>query len=265
LESELFGHEAGAFTDARKRKLGLMELAHTGTLFLDEISEMPIALQATLLRALETKTFKRLGGVTDIKVDVRIVAATNRDLKREVALGRFRRDLFFRLNVVPIQLPPLRERREDVLLLASHFIEHFNTELRKNIRGFSPTARKRLVEYDWPGNVRELRNVIERAILLESEDEILLEHLPLEISSGRYDELFGPDTRELTGQFVPSPLADAEKKHILATLAWAKGNKTRAAKTLGISRQTLREKLKTYDVPDVEEAPAHAGGQFPAE
>jgi DNA-binding NtrC family response regulator len=253
LESELFGHEAGAFTDAKKRKLGLMELAHNGTLFLDEIGEMPIALQTSLLRALETKTFKRVGGVSDITVDVRIIAATNRDLKREVAMSRFRKDLFYRLNVVPIYLPPLRERREDILLLASHFIEHFNKELNKNIRGFSPTARARLLDYDWPGNVRELRNVIERAILLESEDEILLAHLPLEISNGGGFEMLGDGDAREGSVFIPVPLWEAEKRQILATLKHTKGNKTRAAQILQISRQTLRDKLRAYAIEDSED------------
>lgn len=255
LESELFGHEAGAFTDARKRKPGLMELANRGTLFLDEIGEMSQSLQATLLRAIETKTFRRVGGIQDIQVDVRIIAATNRDLKREVAMNRFRKDLFFRLNVVPIALPPLRERREDVQLLASHFLAHFAKELNKSVHGFSREARRLLSDYSWPGNIRELRNVIERAVLLhDSEKTTLLEHLPIETGLGAHDPTlaaFGTG-----GGFVPGPLADAEERHILATIRWTNGNKTRAAKILGISRQTLREKLKSYGVADADEAPA---------
>jgi len=260
LESELFGHEAGSFTDAKKRKLGLMEVAQNGTLFLDEISEMPLPLQATLLRAIETKTFKRVGGVVDIKVDVRIIAATNRDLRREVAANRFRKDLFFRLNVVPVYLPPLRERREDILLLASHFIQLFNKELNKNIRGFSPTARARLLEYEWPGNVRELRNVIERAIIVESDDEILLAHLPLEISGGGFDAALMDEVRGGETAFVPDSLAAAEERHIRATMAWTRGNKTRAAQILQISRQTLREKLKSYAMADCDDSAADATG-----
>ncbi|MFN0150890.1 MAG: sigma-54-dependent transcriptional regulator [bacterium] len=250
LESELFGHEAGAFTDAKTRKLGLMEVAQNGTLFLDEISEMPLPLQATLLRAIETKTFKRIGGVVDITVKVRVVAATNRDLRREVARGHFRQDLFYRLNVVPVVLPPLRERREDVLLLASHFIQLFNKELNKNIRGFSPTARTRLLEYEWPGNVRELRNVIERAIIVESDDEILLAHLPLEIAGGGFDATLMDELPTGTAAFVPTPLAVAEERHIRATMEWTRGNKTRAAQILKISRQTLRDKLRSYAMAD---------------
>ncbi len=250
LESELFGHEAGAFTDAKKRKLGLMEVAQNGTLFLDEISEMPLPLQATLLRAIETKTFKRIGGVVDITVNVRVVAATNRNLHREVARGHFRQDLFYRLNVVPVFLPPLRERREDILLLASHFIQLFNKELNKNIRGFSPTARTRLLEYEWPGNVRELRNVIERAIIVESDDEILLAHLPLEIAGGGFDGTLLDELPSGAAPFVPTPLAVAEERHIRATMAWTRGNKTRAAQILKISRQTLRDKLNSYATAD---------------
>ncbi len=243
LESELFGHERGAFTDAKVQKRGLVEMAAGGTLFLDEIGEMPIELQAVLLRVIETKRFKRVGGTEDIEVRLRIVAATNQDMKRAIAEKRFRKDLYYRLNVVPIQLPPLRERPEDLPILANYFIDGFNKELSKNIRGLSPSARARLQEYSWPGNVRELRNVIERAILLESDDLILLEHLPLEISAGM-TESFEPDERE---EFVPIALSESEREQILKTIEWARGNKTRAARTLGISRQTLREKLRQYE------------------
>ncbi len=245
LESELFGHESGAFTDAKAMKKGLIEIASGGTLFLDEIGEMAIGLQATLLRVIETKRFKRVGGVTDIEVDLRFVAATNQDLKEAVAQKRFRKDLFYRLNVVPIHLPPLRERVQDIPILATFFIDHFNRELSRNIRGLSPSARNRLQEYDWPGNVRELRNVIERAILLESDDLILLEHLPLEISAGLSEVgLAGMGDDEEA--FAPISLFEAERAQILKTVEWARGNKTKAARTLGISRQTLREKLRQY-------------------
>jgi transcriptional regulator with PAS, ATPase and Fis domain len=243
LESELFGHEKGAFTDAKNQKRGLVELARGGTLFLDEIGEMPVELQAVLLRVIETKRFKRVGGIEDIEVRLRIVAATNQDMKKAVAEKRFRKDLYFRLNVVPISLPPLRERPEDLPILANYFIDYFNKELSRNIRGLSPSARARLQEYAWPGNVRELRNVIERAILLESDDLILLEHLPLEISAGM-TESFETEERE---DFVPISLSEAERLQILKTIEWARGNKTRAARTLGISRQTLREKLRQYE------------------
>ncbi len=262
LESELFGHEAGAFTDARKRKPGLMELAHQGSLFLDEIGELPLPLQASLLRAIETKVFRRVGGVADIQVDVRIIAATNRDLKREVAMNRFRKDLFFRLNVVPVYLPPLRERREDIQLLASHFLGLFSQELNKQVHVFAPEVRRVLEDYAWPGNIRELKNVIERAVLLhDAEKGPLLDQLPLEASFGMHDATlaaFGPGGTA----FVAGPLAEAERVHILATLQWTHGNKTRAAKILGISRQTLREKLKSYGIAE-EEAALDPTGQIP--
>ncbi len=238
LESELFGHEQGAFTDAREKKRGLLEIANSGTLFLDEIGEMPIGLQARLLRVLETKSFRRIGGTQDVEVELRIVAATNRDLKREAQEGRFREDLFFRLNVVPVNIPPLRDRLADVPLLASYFVQHFNKELTRTVRGFSSGARRLLQSYQWPGNVRELRNVIERAILLESTDVILEGHLPLEIAPRAALRPAGE-----VGEFAPRPLREVEIEHIRRTVEWCGGNKSRAAKLLGISRQTLRDKL----------------------
>jgi transcriptional regulator with PAS, ATPase and Fis domain len=243
LESELFGHEKGAFTDARDRKRGLLEIANTGTLFLDEIGEMPIGLQARLLRVLETKTFRRIGGIVDIEVGLRIVAATNRDLKREAQEGRFREDLFFRLNVVPIDIPPLRERPEDVPILASYFVQTFNRELGRNVRGFSPDARELLRGYHWPGNVRELKNVIERAILLESADLILGSHLPLEVASRRP----APLATAATEDFDPRPLREVELEYIRRTVEHFGGNKSKAARVLGISRQTLRDKLQAAE------------------
>jgi DNA-binding NtrC family response regulator len=243
LESELFGHEKGAFTDARDRKRGLLEIANSGTLFLDEIGEMPLGLQGRLLRVLETKSFRRVGGVQDIEVDLRIVAATNRDLKREAQEGRFREDLFFRLNVVPINIPPLRDRRGDVPVLAAYFVQLYNRELSRAVRGFSPGARRLLQAYHWPGNVRELRNVIERAILLESADVILESHLPIELAPG-------PPTAAAAGpaaEFVPRALRDVELEHIRRTLEHFEGNKSQAARSLGISRQTLRDKLQSAE------------------
>src|SRR5512143_180085 len=184
LESELLGHEKGAFTDAKTQKKGLLELADGGTVFLDEVGDMPYSMQAKLLRVLEDKTFKRIGGVKDISVDVRIISATNQDLKELMTEGRFRKDLYYRLQVVPIFLPPLKERKEDILPLARYFIETFNAEFHKNVKEISEKAREFLVQYEWPGNVRELKNVIERAMILESEDILLLEHLPIELVSG---------------------------------------------------------------------------------
>ena len=172
LESELFGHERGAFTDARAQKRGLLEAADGGTVFLDEIGEMAPALQAKLLRFLEEKTFKRVGGVADIRVDVRVIAATNRTLEDEVKKGRFREDLYYRLNVLPIVLPPLRARAEDIPALVHFFVDSFNVEFRKRVRGVSDEAMRRLQAYGWPGNIRELRNVVERAMLLAEGDEL---------------------------------------------------------------------------------------------
>ena len=177
LESELFGYEKGAFTDAKQRKKGLVEIAHGGTLFLDEIGTLSSPLQAKLLRFLETQTFKRIGGIKDIGVDVRVISATNQNLEQSVADGEFRKDLFFRLNVCPVTIAPLRERRDDILPLAQYFIEMFNRKLRKTIKGLKRETESALLDYDWPGNIRELRNVIERAMIFE-EDEFTFESPP---------------------------------------------------------------------------------------
>jgi two-component system response regulator AtoC len=253
LESELFGYEKGAFTDARKRKQGLFELADNGTIFLDEIGEMSVALQAKLLRALEAKVFKRVGGTSNVTVNVRIVAATNRDLKKAVADGAFREDLFYRLSVVPVVIPPLRERIEDIPVLTDHFVRHFNRELRKNVAGVSPRAMDLILSYAWPGNVRELRNVIERAILLGNGESIEPEHLPMELLA-RSGGPAAPDATGLAGLAAEKggilTLADAEQFAIRAALAHYKGNKTRAAEALLISRQTLRAKLKEFGLPE---------------
>ncbi|NNE09489.1 MAG: sigma 54-interacting transcriptional regulator, partial [Gemmatimonadetes bacterium] len=188
--------------------------------------------------------FKRVGGTEDIEVQLRIIAATHQDLQKAVAERRFRQDLFFRLNVVPIYIPPLRERPEDIPILASYFIDFFNRELGRNIRGLSPTARKRLQNYVWPGNVRELRNVLERAILLEDEDRILLHEIPIDMP---HDMMPMMQQSEREGDFVPITLRELELQAVRQTLAWARGNKTKAAKALGISRQTLREKVRRLD------------------
>ena len=248
LESELYGHERGAFTDAKRFKKGLFELADSGTLFLDEIGEMAAPLQAKLLRVLENRTFRRVGGSVDVTVDVRVVAATHRDLKRSVAEGRFRKDLYFRLNVVPIEMPPLRDRVEDVKPLAEHFIGRFCAELGRAPARLHPQALKLLEGYRWPGNVRELKNSMERVLLLEADDEIRPEHLPAEITGGsmRLDAT-GADP------FPPGvvrPLAEIEQMAIVHALGVCSGNKTRAAARLGISRQTLRTKLKELSIDD---------------
>ncbi len=244
LESELFGYEKGAFTDAKKSKQGLVELAEGGTLFLDEVGEMPLSLQSKLLRLIETKRFRRIGGVKDIEVSTRIMAATNRDLRRAKDQGKFRDDLYFRLMVIPIYVPALRERKEDIPILASFFIDYFNQELNRSVRGLSREAQEATMEYDWPGNVRELRNVIERAILLESKDLILPEHLPGELLKGRapHGSILGSSWAE----GMPISLKEAERRAIAEALSWAGGNKSKAARALGITRQTLRQKLKAY-------------------
>jgi two-component system response regulator AtoC len=242
LESELFGYEQGAFTDAKARKKGLVELAEGGTLFLDEVGEMPYALQTRLLRLLETKRFRRVGGVEDIEVSTRIIAATNRDLSAAKDQGDFRDDLYFRLMVIPIYVPALRERKEDIPILATYFIDHFNKELAKSVRGLSREAVAVMMGYDWPGNVRELRNVIERAILLESKDLILAEHLPREIIEKGSVGAAGLSSSQPGAR--PMTLKEAEGRAVVEALKWADGNKSKAAKALGISRQTLRQKIK---------------------
>ncbi len=247
LESELFGHAQGAFTDAKRPKKGLMELANGGTLFLDEIGDMHPNLQAKLLRALEMKRFRRVGGLADIHVDTRIVAATNRDLKAMVDQERFREDLFFRLDGIRLVIPPLRERPEDIPPLIDHFVDHWNSEFGRSVKGPNDEALQLLLAYRWPGNVRELRNVLERSILLESEEWILPEHLPVEIVSTGGS---GPRVLEtrLHAEGGVTTLAQAERIAIEMALSKAGGNKTRAAEALGISRQTLRTKLKEYRI-----------------
>ncbi len=248
LESELYGHERGAFTDAKRFRKGVFELADRGTLFLDEIGVMAPQLQAKLLRVLETRTFRRVGGAVDITVDVRVVAATHRDLTRLVSEGRFREDLYFRLNVVPVVVPPLRERTSDIPPLAEHFVARFCRELGRPTARLHPGALERMQAYRWPGNVRELRNVIERVVLLEADDEIRAEHLPPEMSASAGPRGTGGGEPFPTG--VVRPLADVEKMAIEHALRVCDGNKTRAATLLGIARQTLRTKLKEYAIAD---------------
>jgi two-component system response regulator AtoC len=248
LESELFGYEPGAFTDAKKEKIGLVELAEGGTLFLDEIGEMPLNLQSRLLRLIETKRFRRVGGVTDIEVTTRIIAATNRDLRAAMRQGKFRDDLYFRLMVIPVYVPALRERKADIPILASYFVDNFNVELNRSVRGLSREAQEVMMGYDWPGNVRELKNVIERAILLESKDLILPEHLPAEIREGRGGTV-PVSGSSLPGQ-VPISLKEAERRAVSEALSWAHGNKSKAARVLGITRQTLRQKIRAYNLDE---------------
>ncbi len=247
LESELFGAEKGAYTSSIRTKKGLMELSNGGTLFLDEIGEMNLGLQSKLLRALEMKRFRRVGGVVDIHVDTRIVAATNRDLKSMVDQERFREDLFYRLDGIRLVVPPLRERPEDIPPLIDHFVGHWNREFGRSVRGPNDEALQLMLAYRWPGNVRELKNVLERAVLLESEEWILPEHLPVEVVSAGGS---GPRVLEtrLHSEGGVTTLAQAERIAIEMALAKTGGNKTRAAEVLGISRQTLRTKLKEYRI-----------------
>jgi DNA-binding NtrC family response regulator len=257
LESELFGHERGAFTDARTAKKGLLELADGGTVFLDEIGDMGPALQAKILRFLEEKAFKRVGGTRDIKVDVRIIAATNRNLAEAVRERHFREDLYYRINVIPIHLPPLRDRVEDVGLLASHFVQHFNRDFKKNVLGFSRRGLRALEAYHWPGNVRELRNVVERVMILESREYLHLEDLPPEIRSFAAAEAPGADEKS---PFALPPqgivLEEVEESLLRQALERSRGNRTHAARLLGVSRDTLRYKLKKFGL--AESFPARA-------
>jgi DNA-binding NtrC family response regulator len=239
IESELFGYERGAFTGADQRRLGNFELAHTGTLFLDEIGELPIEMQGKFLRVLEERKLRRLGGKSEVEVDVRVICATNRDLKEEIKKNRFREDLYFRLTVFAMHLPPLRERREDVPLLVQHFIEKFSRETGKHIQGVSPAAMEVLQSYGWPGNIRELRNTVERAMILVDGDVITEEHLPPDMR---------PTRSEAATLRVPLgiPLREVEKEFILATLQKNGGNKARTAEILRISEKTLYNKLNRY-------------------
>ena len=245
LESELFGHEKGSFTGADKRREGRFMQAASGTIFLDEIGETSSTMQAKLLRVLQEKEIQRVGGEETLKVDVRIVAATNRDLEKEVAEGNFREDLFYRLNVMPLNVPPLKERREDVPLLAQHFLTKFSDKNRKAIKGFVPLAMDMLVNYDWPGNVRELENAIERAVILATGEHITESQLPLNIIEQYEDLEIRPTgtTQILDGTHS---LEDIEKEAILAALNGSNGNKAEAARRLGVTRKTLHNKLKSY-------------------
>ena len=243
LETELFGYEKGAFTDAKGMKKGLFELTNGGTVFLDEISEMKSFLQTKLLRVLENQSFMRVGGEREISVDVRIIAATNKNLSALVNAGQFRKDLYYRLKVMVIEMPPLRERSEDILLLANMFIEENNKELGKSVMGISGAAREYLINYGWPGNVRELKNIIERAMILSNGNEILPDHLPIELRKSQLDEI-----GDRTSNVADLTLETVEKKHIKDVLMMMDGNKSRAARMLGISRSTLREKLKKYAI-----------------
>lgn len=231
IEDELFGHDKGAFTDAISEKKGLVEVANNGTLFLDEIGNLPASLQPKLLRLIEESTFRKVGGVKDRKVKVRIIAATNANIRQEIQDGNFREDLYYRLNVIPIELPPLRERGEDILLLADSFILNISGELRKQLKGLSPSSKSDMLAYSWPGNIRELRNLIEREVLF-SKDEWL-----------SINTLSTPDSVQEDSKGPLVPLREMERRYIKKVLAATDNNKSQAARILGISRTTLRDKL----------------------
>ncbi len=237
IESEFFGHEKGSFTGAIEKRIGRFELAHKGTLLLDEISEIPLGVQAKLLRVVQEQEFERVGGARPIKVDVRLISTSNRHMKQMIEQKQFREDLYFRLNVVPIFLPPLRERQEDILALADYFLERFSEENQRRKSSFSAGALQRLLDYPWPGNIRELANTIERAVVMSSGSLIGEGELRLDPSAPSLLSL--PIAKEIT-------LADLEKGHILETLAAHDHNRTRAAEALGISVKTLRNKLQLY-------------------
>jgi DNA-binding NtrC family response regulator len=246
LESELFGYEKGAFTDAKNTKKGLFELADGGTVFLDEIGDMNPFLQSKILRVLENQTFMRVGGEREIKVEIRIIAATNKDLEVMVREGFFRKDLYYRLKVMVVEMPPLRDRLEDILLLSNLFIEENNKEYSKNIKGFSEEAKKLMIQYSWPGNVRELRNVIERAMILTDQEVITPKHLPFEL---KQTEKIHLDKEHEIAEIAPDmSLDNMEKAHLSKVLKRLEWNKSKASKILGISRATLRAKIRKYDL-----------------
>ncbi len=278
MEAELFGHERGAFTDAKSMKKGLFEVADKGTLFLDEIGELSPFLQAKLLRVLEDQVIRRVGGVKDMQVDVRVIAASNRDLEKAVAEGHFRQDLYYRLAIISIFIPPLRERREDVLPLVEFFVEHYNRKFRKNIKGISDDTRRLLLNYDWPGNVRELKNSIERAMILEDEPLLRPVYLPFAVaqkhahvtafehsSSPQAGAQTLPNGRSLPRLSIPeggTSLDQIERAMVELALQQANGNQTHAAKLLDISRDALRYKMKKYGFvhgEEEEEPSAQAG------
>jgi DNA-binding NtrC family response regulator len=248
FESELFGHERGAFTGARERKLGRFELADGGTLFLDEIGEIPLAVQPKLLRALQDQTFFRVGGVETVEVDTRVIAATNRELPAAIREGRFREDLYYRLNVVPIHLPPLRERAEDIPCLADFFLRRSARRHGKEVEGFEAPVLDALIRHRWPGNLRQLENAVERAVLLTADPRISLADLPEELTSGDLPaEQPSKEPRSLR-QRIREATRAIEREAILETLAQTSGNVTQAARTLGMSRRGLQLKMKELDI-----------------
>jgi len=245
IQSELFGHEKGAFTDARSQKKGVFELADGGTIFLDEIGDVSAKTQVSLLRVLEQKAFQRVGGAADISVDIRIIAATNQSLLERIDEGRFRTDLYYRLNVATILMPPVRERGEDILQLADYFLQEFNTKFHKHFRGFAESTKELFLGYGWPGNVREIRNVLERAVLLTDGDLLLPEHVDLpSIRQTRHGQIDA--SRDPAGDDLS--LFEMEKQALLHALEKAGNNQSLAAKLLRISRDTLRYRMKKYNL-----------------
>jgi DNA-binding NtrC family response regulator len=251
MESELFGHEKGAFTDARSQKKGMFEMADGGTLFLDEVSEMTLGMQAKLLRVLEGQSFRRVGGVKNITVDVRVIVASNRNLEEAVRGSKFRQDLYFRLAIIPVTLRPLREHKDDIPALLDHFIQHYNQKFRKNIQGLTKEAEELLLNYDWPGNIRELKNAIERVMILAEGNRVATKYLPIRISEGGVLPVPLADGQGNGGIQLPSggtSLYDVERELIRQALEQSRGNKTTAAKLLRITRDTLRYKVKKYNL-----------------
>jgi len=246
LESELFGHEKGAFTGADRRKEGRFYQAHKGSLFLDEVSEMSLTMQVKLLRVLQEREFTRVGGEKTIQVDVRVIAATNKDLPELIGKGEFREDLFYRLNVVDMEIPYLRQRREDIPLLAQHFLQSFAARNHKEIKGFTPQAMDHLIRYDWPGNVRELMNAVERAVVLSRSDYLSDKDFPIIAGSELIHTEAATDIPRINGDGT-TPLEEVEKATILKTMEACGGNKSEAARRLGITRKTLHKKLKAYN------------------
>ena len=269
IEAELFGHEKGAFTDAKAMKKGLFEIADGGTLFLDEIGELSPLLQAKLLRVLEDQMVRRVGGVRDIQVEVRVIAASNRDLEKEVREGRFRQDLYYRLAIIAIYLPALRERKEDIVPLVEFFLAHYNKKFRKAVLGLSEETRRLMLNYDWPGNVRELKNALERAMILEEGNQLRPEDLPFSVASGKSGAVLGehklgapveaqpaPGKRRLPALSIPeggTSLEDVEHALVELALQQSHGNQIKAAKLLSISRDALRYKMKKFGLSHSEE------------
>jgi DNA-binding NtrC family response regulator len=245
IESELFGYEKGAFTDAKTAKKGLVELSDGGTIYLDEIGDVKPSTQAKLLRVIEEKTFKRIGGLRDIKIDVRIIAATNKDLQEAVKNGEFREDLYYRLKIIPVHIPPLHERKEDIIPLVKYFIGVFSRELKKNPKELAPETEKIMMNYTWPGNIRELKNVVERVFILEEGDVILPEHLPKETIVSSTDSGGGVQS-SFTIPHNGIYLENVEKDFIKQALQLSGGNQTKAAKLLGLSRDALRYRMQKF-------------------